>query len=94
MIWPLVGGIPGLGSRKPALWRSFLGVERALDRATGFRGRFHVVEHHAAECSTPLHHLDRIGVPAVGSGLTAGIVADDDEEPGADDAAQHAERDA
>jgi carbamoyltransferase len=34
--------------RRPALWRSFLGVERSLRRATGFRGRFHVVEHHAA----------------------------------------------
>ncbi len=34
--------------RKPALWRSFLGVKRQVRRATGFRGRFHVVEHHSA----------------------------------------------
>jgi carbamoyltransferase len=46
-----VRGLPGslaFTRRKPALWRSFLGVERAFRRQTGFRGRFHVVEHHAA----------------------------------------------
>ena len=34
--------------REPALWKSFLGVERHFREATGFRGRFHCVEHHAA----------------------------------------------
>jgi carbamoyltransferase len=43
--------LPGslaFAGRRPALWRSFLGVERRFREATGFRGRFHVVEHHAA----------------------------------------------
>ncbi|MCE9637346.1 MAG: carbamoyltransferase [Planctomycetes bacterium] len=39
-------------ARKPALWRSFLGVERSFRRATGFRGRFHCVEHHAAHADS------------------------------------------
>ena len=34
--------------RRPALWRSFLGVERQFRAATGFKGRFHCVEHHTA----------------------------------------------
>ena len=41
-------GSRGYLDRKPALWRSFLGVERAFRRATGFRGRFHFVDHHTA----------------------------------------------
>lgn len=35
-------------ARKPALWRSFAGVERSFREATGFRGRFHFVDHHTA----------------------------------------------
>jgi len=34
--------------RKPALWKSFLGVERHVRADTGFRGRFHCVDHHSA----------------------------------------------
>lgn len=34
--------------REPALWRSFLGAERQFREATGFRRRFHRVEHHTA----------------------------------------------
>ncbi len=34
-------------ARKPPLWRSFLGVERRFRDAYGFRGRFHMVDHHA-----------------------------------------------
>lgn len=43
--------LPGslaFAGRRPALWRSFLGVERRFREATGFTGRFHAVEHHAA----------------------------------------------
>lgn len=49
--WYFVRGLPasaGYLGRKPALWRSFLGVERRFRRLTGFRGRFHCVDHHAA----------------------------------------------
>ncbi len=49
--WYFVKGLPrslAFTKRKPALWRSFVGVERRFREATGFRGRFHVVEHHAA----------------------------------------------
>src|SRR5437762_11857869 len=35
-------------ARKPALWRSFYGVEGAFREATGFRGTFHAVDHHTA----------------------------------------------
>lgn len=38
--------------RKPALWRSFLGVERRFRAETGFAGRFHAVEHHAAHADS------------------------------------------
>ncbi len=34
--------------REPALWKSFMGVERRFRDASGFRGRFHTVDHHAA----------------------------------------------
>ena len=34
--------------RKPALWRSFVGVERRVRQETGFRGRLHFVDHHTA----------------------------------------------
>ncbi len=34
--------------RKPALWESFLGVQRRFRKETGFRGRFHTVSHHRA----------------------------------------------
>jgi carbamoyltransferase len=34
--------------RKPALWKSFLGVGGAIRRETGFRGRLHFVDHHSA----------------------------------------------
>ncbi len=35
-------------ARKPALWRSFVGVERSIREETGFRGRLHFVDHHTA----------------------------------------------
>jgi carbamoyltransferase len=35
-------------ARKPALWRSFVGVSGRLRAETGFRGRLHVVDHHTA----------------------------------------------
>src|SRR5678815_304527 len=35
-------------ARKPALWRSFVGVERRIREETGFRGRLHFVDHHTA----------------------------------------------
>ena len=34
--------------QKPALWRSFLGVEAQIRDATGFRGRVHCIDHHTA----------------------------------------------
>ena len=43
--------------REPALWKSFLGVERHFREATGFRGRFHCVEHHTA-------HIDSAFFPS------------------------------
>lgn len=49
--WHFVKGLPRSASylgRKPALWRSFLGIERRFRSLTGFRGRFHHVDHHAA----------------------------------------------
>ena len=49
--WHFVKNLPGstryLG-RKPPLWQSFLGVERRFRSRTGFTGRFHTVDHHAA----------------------------------------------
>jgi carbamoyltransferase len=38
--------------RKPALWRSFLGVERRFRRTFGYRGPFHMVEHHEAHAAS------------------------------------------
>jgi carbamoyltransferase len=35
-------------ARKPALWRSFVGVDRRIREETGFRGRLHFVDHHTA----------------------------------------------
>jgi carbamoyltransferase len=49
--WHFVRHLPRSASylgRKPALWESFFGIERRFRRETGFRGRFHVVDHHAA----------------------------------------------
>ncbi len=49
--WHFLRHLPRSASylgRKPALWESFLGIERRFRRRTGFRGRFHVVDHHAA----------------------------------------------
>lgn len=49
--WHFVRNLPASAQylgRKPALWKSFLGVERKFRRATGFRGKFHLVDHHAA----------------------------------------------
>jgi carbamoyltransferase len=43
--------------RKPALWRSFLGVGGAIRRETGFRGRLHFVDHHSA-------HIDSAFFPS------------------------------
>jgi carbamoyltransferase len=41
--------------RRPALWRSFLGVERRFRRAFGYRGPFHMVEHHAAHAASAFY---------------------------------------
>lgn len=38
--------------RKPALWRSFLGVESRFRRTFGYRGPFHQVEHHHAHAAS------------------------------------------
>ena len=38
--------------RRPALWRSFLGVERRFRRTFGYRGPFHQVEHHEAHAAS------------------------------------------
>jgi len=38
--------------RKPALWRSFLGVERRFRRTFGYRGPFDMVEHHHAHAAS------------------------------------------
>ena len=49
--WHFLRHLPRSASylgRKPALWESFLGIERRFRRETGFRGRFHAVDHHAA----------------------------------------------
>ena len=49
--WHFVRNLPRSASylgRKPALWESFLGIERRFRKETGFRGRFHAVDHHAA----------------------------------------------
>jgi carbamoyltransferase len=35
-------------AKKPALWRSFVGVERRIREETGFGGRLHFVDHHTA----------------------------------------------
>jgi carbamoyltransferase len=48
-------GLPGslaYTKRKPALWRSFLGVERRFRRTFGYRGPFHHVEHHEAHAAS------------------------------------------
>ncbi len=42
-------------ARRPALWRSFLGVESRFRRRFGFRGRFHMVEHHAAHAASAFY---------------------------------------
>ncbi|MCG3134294.1 MAG: Decarbamoylnovobiocin carbamoyltransferase [Planctomycetes bacterium] len=54
--------------RKPALWKSFLGVERRFRRETGFTGCFHAVEHHAA-------HADSAFFPS-GFGSAASMTVD------------------
>jgi len=41
--------------RKPALWRSFLGVERRFRRTFGYRGPFHCVEHHEAHAASAFY---------------------------------------
>ncbi len=41
--------------RKPALWESFLGVRRRFRSETGFRGRFHAVDHHAAHIDSAFY---------------------------------------
>lgn len=41
--------------RRPALWRSFLGVESRFRRTFGFRGPFHHVEHHAAHAASAFY---------------------------------------
>jgi carbamoyltransferase len=41
--------------REPALWRSFLGVERRFREAFGYRGPFHHVEHHAAHAASAFY---------------------------------------
>src|SRR5688572_5542346 len=38
--------------RKPALWKSFLGVEGRFRRTFGYRGPFHMVEHHEAHAAS------------------------------------------
>jgi carbamoyltransferase len=38
--------------RKPALWKSFLGVEGRFRRTFGYRGPFHQVEHHEAHAAS------------------------------------------
>jgi len=49
--WHFVRNLPRSASylgREPALWKSFMGIERRFREANGFRGRFHAVDHHAA----------------------------------------------
>jgi len=41
--------------RRPALWRSFLGVEGRFRREFGYRGPFHHVEHHAAHAASAFY---------------------------------------
>jgi len=41
--------------RKPALWRSFLGIERRFRRQFGYRGPFHQVEHHEAHAASAFY---------------------------------------
>jgi carbamoyltransferase len=56
--WHFVRHLPRSASylgRRPALWRSFLGVERRLRQATGFRGRFHLVDHHVAHVDSAFY---------------------------------------
>jgi len=69
--WHFVKNLPasaGYLGRSPALWKSFLGVERKFRRATGFRGRFHCVDHHAA-------HIDSAFWPS-GFGEAAAMTLD------------------
>ncbi len=41
--------------REPALWKSFLGVERRFRARFGYRGPFHHVEHHAAHAASAFY---------------------------------------
>lgn len=69
--WHFVRHLPRSASylgRKPALWESFLGIERRFRRETGFRGRFHAVDHHAA-------HIDSAFWPS-GFGEAAAMTID------------------
>ena len=38
--------------RRPALWKSFLGIEGRFRRTFGYRGPFHMVEHHEAHAAS------------------------------------------
>ena len=42
-------------ARRPALWKSFLGVEGRFRRTFGYRGPFHHVEHHAAHAASAFY---------------------------------------
>lgn len=80
-----VRGLPkslAFTKREPALWKSFLGAERTFRRATGFRGRFHVVEHHAAHVDSAFfpsgfEHAAALTLDGAGESVTTLLAAVD-----------------
>ncbi|MEZ6195248.1 MAG: carbamoyltransferase C-terminal domain-containing protein [Planctomycetota bacterium] len=56
--WHFLRSLPGSIThvrRQPGIWRSMLALEGRLRRETGFRGRFHFVDHHLAHAASTFY---------------------------------------